>query len=457
MSQLFLIPLSLLYLTCQPLIDFHRLVSLADHVTHRGQGVYANILTHMTSTFREGIPRIYIGGAPGPYAPLSEGMRGQIRSHKKSSNLAKSRATVHEKLLKADNWQENWAALVIFRSPVDAELVKLAHAVMIIMFGSCQDSDYAFCRPQKMHSPPSQWGLNETGPLHCLKITTFNQLSGVSNPDDVDRIRYRQRMNALSAASSKNRQRRERISEGGPIHVTAHRSGRRIKRYFITPMTSADGGPVDISIPVNIGSKYRLEQAGTVNVTLDLSNTNHHRPYAAKSEPHSKLRCLGILITGSAPCGPRKGFFFKTWLQSFRITGCSHAEKLIEFIERRNKISCVHYADASLDSANNVPVNEEPTVTSMLTELSLPNSLPPGPLIGDDDRSNSVHNFEHMVSEVVRNIRFKVLSRQMKVCPAVSVYFANRPVDSIVMAIMSAICPPVVHILTSHDEITAFR
>lgn len=100
----------------------------------------------------------------------------------------------------------------------------------------------------------------------------------------------------------------------GYIHINVFKTSSRVRRFFITPLTAADGGHLDITIPLGVGLTYGLEQSRTVHMRLDLSTKNHHTPYAFKSERNSRARHLGILLSGSIPNGPRKGASFSHWL-----------------------------------------------------------------------------------------------------------------------------------------------
>lgn len=414
-----------------------------------------------TSNIGYTVPRVYIGGAAGPYSSQSQGMRANIRAHQNKNKTAKACSNIHEKFLVAKEWEANWAALVLFSSEVDRELVKFAHAVMVIMFASCQDVDYIACRPPTLLPMPLQWGLNETGPLHFHNIATYNKLCGVSNPEEKERIRYRQSINSLASASAKKRQRCERLRRGGAIHVNVHRAGSHIKRFFITPMSAADGGRIDITIPLKLGLRNRLEQSPTVDMTLDLSTANHHRPYASKSERDSRMRRLGILITGIIPSGPRKGAQFRQWLQSSRKEGERQAEKLIGFLDPHNETH-LHQDTSGEDCSSSFASTRNggsfsnstpPTqAASLLSSTASHSQVTP-----QDAISTKNPSFSSMITRLVQKIRLKVLSRKMKVTPALLVYFKNRTAESIATALLRGIRQPVVNLISSKEELTATR
>lgn len=241
-------------------------------------------------------------------------------------------SSLHHKKLQMQEWYAHWALLISFPSAVESETVVFAHAVMVILFGSYTDLHYSSCRPKGM-APTPQWGLNEIGPLGRNGLSFYNKVEEVSDLEVIDRTRQRLRSNSFVAASTRQRRRCDRLKDGGDIHVNVFKTGSRVRRFFITPMTAADGAHFDITIPLGIGLTYGLEQSRTVHMRLDLSTKNHHTPYAFKSDRNSGVRQLGILLTGSIANGPRKGAKFSHWLQSQRKEGPAQAEKLIKFLE----------------------------------------------------------------------------------------------------------------------------
>jgi hypothetical protein len=188
--------------------------------------------------------------------------------------------------------------------------VVFAHAIMIILFGSSINSQYATYRPTELAPTPPRWGLNETCPLGFNSLPSYNKLNSRSDPEEISRTRERLRLNSLLAASTRKRQRLNRLKEGGPIHVNILKTGSCIRRFFITPITATNSARLDITIPREIGLSYGLEQSRTVHIRLDISRKNHHTPYTLKSERNSLARQLGILVARSIAYSPRKGAKF---------------------------------------------------------------------------------------------------------------------------------------------------
>jgi hypothetical protein len=97
-------------------------------------------------------------------------------------------------------------------------------------------------------------------------------------------IRERLRNTSVAAALTKQKYRQTRLRQGGRIHVNVLIANGRIKRYFLTPMIAADGGHVDLTIPLFLGLEYGLEVDRYVDIKFDISRAaNHSSPYAPRS------------------------------------------------------------------------------------------------------------------------------------------------------------------------------
>lgn len=333
-----------------------------------------------------------------------------------------------------------------------------AHAIMIILFGSSNNSAYAACRPTELAPTPPQWGLNEICPLGFDGLSSYNKLDSRSDREEIGRTRERLRLNSFITASTRKRQRLDRLKEGGSIHVNVLKTGSRIRRFFITLMAAADGAHLDITIPLEFGLGYGLEQSRTVHMRLDMSMNNHHTPYALKSERNSVARQLGILVTGSIAHGPRKGAKFTLWLQSSRKEGPAQAEKLIECLDAQGVA-----IRGSEMGVNNRPRNVVWTEGSFLNSTQRPvdsgapdsrNTLTIESATIQDDHLISTEGFSTMISHLVREIQVRVLSRKMRVTPEILVYFKEYTAISIARSILKSIRQPVADMFSSEVQFT---
>lgn len=431
------------------------LLALTGDIGFQKQGVYANIMTCATEYTS---PQIYVGGAAGPYSRRSRGVLDQIRTHQNDAKRRNTPSSLHHRKLQMHEWHANWAILVSFSSEVERQLVVFAHAIMIILFGSSIKSEYAACRPTELAPTPPQWGLNETCPLSFDGLSSYNKLDSRSDREEIGRTRERLRLNSFIAASTRKRQRLDRLKGGGPIHVNVLKTGSRIRRFFITPMTAADGAHLDITIPREIGLGYGLEQSRTVHMRLDMSVNNHHTPYALKSERNSPARQLGILVTGSIAYGPRKGAEFTHWLQTSRKEGPAQAENLIKCLNSQgvtirgpelrvnDRPSNVVWAEGSFVSSTQRPAASgapNPRNISTMESETV-----------QDDRLVSNEEFSTMITQLVRRIQGRVLSRKMRVTPAILLYFKEHSAISIARSILESIRQPVVDMFSSGVQFT---
>lgn len=432
-----------------------RLLALARNIPRHKQGVYANILTR-SSNITCYTPRIYIGGASGPYGSQSQGLRANIRFHQARKGNVKTSSNLHEKFLFAKEWLANWAPLVGFRSMVDRELVKLAQTVMVLMFQSSHASSYTACRPPALFNVPQQWGLNETGPLHFDNIATYNRLNDTMDADDIKRIRNRQSANSLISAGSKKQKRNERLKKGGSIHINVHRAGEKIKRFFITPMTTADGCHIDLTIPIELAFRYQLQDVHTVQMLLDLNAADHPKAYASRAARSTLARQLGILITGSSPGGRTGGRKFKIWLKSQRQEGIRHAEILIGRISRQKSTQIQDPGER--DVITSVQGND----TTFNPTCAAINIWQPGPSIVQN-ANDQTHfpskpwNFTSIIHELVCGLRFEVLHQDMTTTPTVLNFFKMHSTDSITTILTKSIRRPVVNMILSSEEFSASK
>jgi hypothetical protein len=367
---------------------------------------------------------------------------------------------LHHRKLQMPGWHANWAVLISF-SDVECELVIVAHTVMIILFGSSIYHHYAAYRPKALPPTPPQWGLNEHWPLASKTIANCNKLEDVTDSEEIRRIHERLQVNKLLAASTRKKWRYERLADGGAIHVNVLKTGARIRRFFITPMTAADGAHVNITIPLGIGLSCGLEKGRTVHMSLDLSTCNHHTPYAERSELNSRARRLGLLITGSIVGGRRDGAEFTHWLRTPRKEGPMQSEALIDFLENPNvttrdimqrlnrRPNTVVWSGASFINSTKVPLGHSasPNQKQPITE---PATSPKQSLQVDG-------KFSLMISQLIHKIRVAVLQKKMRVQPTAHSYFKEHSESSICAVLLSSIRQPVVDILTSQEQLSATK
>ena len=294
--------------------------------------MYANLVTNDHDAL---YAKIFIGSAAGPYKqPLKDrrrdrGLHQRIMSHSQKSVKQRS-LKKHERLLQSPGIRSNWLIIVSFQQNVPKFLVNLAHAVITVMFRASENPHYIACRPDRLPICPQSWGLNELSSLGHHGLAGYNKIRHGQSIEEAALV-YERNVTAGQCRIHSGRQEYyNRLISGSPIHVNVLVTKGVFQRFFITPLTEADGCHVDVVIPRSVGLGYGLQVSRTVTVQFDLQlGKDHLRPYAVKAPSCSSSRKLGILISGEYSYGPQKDNKFEYWIQSNRHEAIRKAERLI--------------------------------------------------------------------------------------------------------------------------------
>ena len=208
--------------------------------------------------------------------------------------------------------------------------MNLAHAVITVMFRASENPHYIACRPDRLPICPQSWGLNELSSLGHHGLAGYNKIRHGQSIEEAALV-YERNVTAGQCRIHSGRQEYyNRLISGSPIHVNVLVTKGVFQRFFITPLTEADGCHVDVVIPRSVGLGYGLQVSRTVTVQFDLQlGKDHLRPYAVKAPSCSSSRKLGILISGEYSYGPQKDNKFEYWIQSNRHEAIRKAERLI--------------------------------------------------------------------------------------------------------------------------------
>ncbi|KAF2787134.1 hypothetical protein K505DRAFT_367622 [Melanomma pulvis-pyrius CBS 109.77] len=333
------------------------ILNTGDGYNDRHQGVYANLVTNENDAL---YASIYIGSAAGPYKqPLKDrrrdrGLHQRILSHNQQSVRQRS-LKKHERLLQNPGIHSNWLVIVSFQQNVPKALVHLAHAVVTVMFRASENPHYLACRLDRLPICHQFWGLNELSSLGHHGLADYNRIRHGQSIEEATLVHERNVTAGQRHAHSGRQDHYNRLIGGSPIRVNVLVINGVVQRFFITPLTKADGCHIDVTIPRGVGLTYGLQVSRTVTVQFDLQlGRDHSQPYAVKAPSCSFSRQLGILISGEYTYGPQMGKKFEHWIQSNRHEAISKPEKLVR------KIYAGVETEGSLRTGTN-PKGQQPT------------------------------------------------------------------------------------------------
>lgn len=284
--------------------------------------MYANVVTSDDPTYF----RIYIGSASGlSTGHKDSGISRRVKEHMRSAKNTSHRQSGmrHFQELNKPGIQKNFIVLVCFKTPVDGPIVRIAEAVMTIIFNAWDDPAFLALRPRHLVTIPEHYGLNSASPL----ASGVESYADLARSDDVlKRDEYLRRCRANGKrVSSQNKERRIRNArEGGPVAVTC--SGHQ---FLFTLLKQR------IYVPHDLVMIMGLDIARTVNVTCDIcTGIRHHAPYACKAKLVDIGSRLGIKLRGRYTSGANKGSPCEKWIQSNSMQAVSKANTIADLIQK---------------------------------------------------------------------------------------------------------------------------
>ncbi|KAF2787133.1 hypothetical protein K505DRAFT_132763 [Melanomma pulvis-pyrius CBS 109.77] len=171
-----------------------RLLSLRGNLSDKRQGVYADVITNSEPFYA----RIYVGSAAGVYKGRKDsGLCRRIKEHMASlkKGSRSESGMLHAKELKKANAQANFTILVRFAEEVDLPTVRIAEALMTILFCAWDSQTFHSLRPKSLAPIPRCFGLNNANPLTVYAFAfaiTVIDLSPVSPSSRFRRPQYPQ-------------------------------------------------------------------------------------------------------------------------------------------------------------------------------------------------------------------------------------------------------------------------
>lgn len=435
--------------------------------------MYANLVTNENDAL---YGRIYVGSAAGPYKqPLKDrrrdrGLHQRIISHNQKS-IRQHSLKKHEKLLQNPGIHSNWIVVVSFQQNVLKALVDLAHAVITVLFRASENPYYIVCRPDRLPSCPQFWGLNELGSLGQHGLAGYNRIRHGQSIEEATLVHERDVAAGQRHAHPGRQDHYNRLISGSPTHVNVLIINGVVERFFITPLTKADGCHIDVTIPRGVGLTYGLQVSRTVTVQFNLQpGRDHSQPYAIKAPSCSFSRKLGILISGEYTCGPQMGNKFEHWIQSNRHEAISKAEKLARKI----------YADVEIEGSPRTGTNfrgQQPTnlddwlengPTSELERANIQSSdlgcscLHPQvatqttPNSDKEDASCDSEAFA-VCLQILHSLRRMVQKRQIRAMESVRKYMITESTEELAKRIAKAVRPGVVPFLKNETRLELSR
>jgi hypothetical protein len=305
-----------------------RLLSLKGDLDDKCQGVYADIITNSEPSYA----RIYVGSAAGVYKGRRDsGLCRRIKEHMASMKKGSrpESGMLHAKELNKATTQTNFVILVRFTKEVDLPTVRIAEALMTILFCAWDSQAFHSIRPKSLAPISRNFGLNNANPLTGGFMTT----SDFSLPEDSDRREehmIRCRLSGKRRAAKNLARSLENARLEGPVTVTC-RPGARIGayRYGFNALKH------HFSIPSELAKHLGLDKTKSVRVVYDIAKEGpHHAPYACKARYKDSSRRLGIALKGDYVRGPLKGLAFQKWLQCGSTQAIVTARSIIELIQQ---------------------------------------------------------------------------------------------------------------------------
>jgi hypothetical protein len=237
-------------------------------------------------------------------------------------------------------------------------------------------------------------------------------------------------------------------------------------------MTKTDSAHIDITIPLFISLKYRLQFSREVYMQVEFGQANHHTPYTARSRYHSNSQQLSILISGTCTVGSRKGSSFSHWIQSARGAAIGQAEKILHFLLAQDVSSCRgRGVEADIEGEwrllADIPYY---VVWSEGTFLTFPEptggrrvcqSNPETYKLQAAEKTNSSNKREQevyqLLSQLIKKVYQCVSSRKLRAIPPIRSYMRANAAGSAATAIAKAIHPSVIDVILLTEPFTASR
>ena len=289
--------------------------------------MYADVITNPDPSYF----RIYVGSAAGVYKGRKDsGLSRRIKEHIWSINNGSrpQSGILHVRELKQGAAQPNFIVLVRFAEEVELAIVRIAEALMTILFRAWDNQAFHSLRPGGLTPIPRHYGLNNANPL-TGGFLLYQDLTNSQDSDKREQHLKRCRLVGKRRAAANMAKFIKNAREGGPVTITRFRAckyGRCQYRFKALKQ--------QISVPYRLSEDLGLEVTKRVNVAYDISlQKPHHTPYACKAKFGDPSSRLGIMLKGKYGRGARKGLMFEKWIQCNSGRAISTASSILELIQ----------------------------------------------------------------------------------------------------------------------------
>jgi hypothetical protein len=304
------------------------LLALKGDLDDRNQGVYADVITMPdTANFR-----VYVGSAAGiPKSRKDSGLSRRIKEHivsmKKGSRPESG--VLHAKELGKVGAQPHFIILVRFSGEVDVPIVRIAEALMVVLFETWDNQVFRSLRPANLTRIPRHIGLNNANPL----TGGFIVLGDLAHPEDTAKHdEYMARCRSMGKRMSAQNMAKilKNAREGGSVTVTRRLAAKTgVSQYGFKALGQ------HIFIPSGLARDFGLDSTRKINVVYDISQEKpHHTPFACKTRYDHPSRLLGIKLKGHYGRGPMKGDEFQKWLQCGSSRVALTAKHIMDLIQQ---------------------------------------------------------------------------------------------------------------------------
>lgn len=274
--------------------------------------------------------RVYVGSAAGiPKGRRDSGLSRRIKEHVASTKRGSrpESGVLHVRELGRVGAQPHFIILVRFSEEVEVPIVRIAEALMVVLFNTWDNQVFRSLRPANLIRTSRYMGLNNANPL----TGGFIVLSDLAHPEDaVKHDEYLARCRSTGKRMSAQNMAKilKNAREGGSVTVTRRLAAKTgASRYGFKALGQ------QIYIPSGLAKDFGLDITRKVNVVYDISQGKpHHTPFACQTKYDHPSRLLGIKLKGVYDRGPMKGEEFQKWLQCGSSRAALTAKHIMDLI-----------------------------------------------------------------------------------------------------------------------------
>lgn len=217
----------------------------------------------------------------------------------------------------------NFIILVRFEKKIESAVVRIAEALMLILFDTWDHKIFKSLRPRALASFSQHCGLNAVSPLSSGSKV-------VSTPIKTPRSRRNFAWDAGQMGSGGRPKKMEKLiahaKEGGVVAVT------RVVFHNRSQFSFKAMGQKTF-VPLGLAQALRLQFLKKINIVYDISHREqHHTPYACKSKDGDPSSHLGIKLEGRHCGGVNEGLEFGKWIKCNSLQAVTKADRIVSLM-----------------------------------------------------------------------------------------------------------------------------